>query len=89
MYFVLLGLVSASNSWRKECSSLSATSSRVGGGEDCWEVGGSCGLGCEDEVALASDEETAAVVDVDQSQPIVQMYMHMLTVVVIARLNSI
>lgn len=68
-YFVLLGLVSASSSWRKDWSSFSAISSRVKVG---WDIAGEeaevwgIELGVEEALFLVFAE----AVD-DQSQPIV------------------
>ena len=68
-YFVLLGLVSASSSWRKDWSSFSVISSRVKVGGDvageearAWEIES----GVEEALAPVSAEELD-----DQSQPIV------------------
>jgi len=56
-YFVLLGFVSAAISWRKDCNSCSAISSRDRGFEDgvFWGVG----RGSEDVLIVCGGKEAA------------------------------
>lgn len=72
LYFVLLGRVSASISWRKDCSSFSASSSLVKGFEGVlWSgAAGGAAADCGEDVVFSWAEEGAASEGLDQSQPI-------------------